>query len=320
VLDVTVAICTAGERSTLAAALDSVVRQALSPACSIELLVVDNGQTTTDFVLLAAEDAARGSSVPVRYVREPVRGLGFARNAAIESATGELVAFLDDDAVADPTWAASLVAVYRETGAAVVGGRVDPIWEVARPDWLGDDLLGFLSILDYGPDRVLCHYPHYPFGVNIAFQRAVLMELGGFNTALGGGGAPTYLMDEIELCSRIERAGKEIVYAPEARVRHLVPAARTTRSFFFQRAAVLGRAAARVGWTAEDDRAPRGVRMLAACAKGELQAAVRAARHGLEAVVTLTTGREQAFVSQSRHVVWNLSWMWETGLIALKGT
>ena len=318
--DISVAICTAGERSTLDEALASVTSQALPPTCTIELLVVDNSQTTTDFVRFAADAAAQGSPVPVRYVREPQRGLGFARNAAIEAAQGELVAFLDDDAVADPSWAANLVAAYRETGAAVVGGRVDPIWEVDRPGWLGDDLLGFLSILDYGPDRSVCHYPHYPFGVTIAFRRTLLEHLGGFNTALGGGGAPTYLMDEIELCSRIERAGQTIVYAPEARVRHLVPAGRTTRAFFLQRAAVLGRAAARVGWTAGDVRAPRSVRLLASYARGEIQAAVRAARHGLNALVTLATGREQAFVSQSRHVVWNLSWMWETGLIALKGT
>jgi GT2 family glycosyltransferase len=319
VYDVTVTICTAGERSTLEGALRSVVAQRLPPDCAIELLVVDNSRQTSDFVLLVVDDVADGATIPVRYVREPRSGLGFARNAGIAAARGELVAFLDDDAVADRTWAADLVAAYRETGAAVVGGRVDPIWEVGRPAWLGDDLLGFLSILDYGPDRSLCRYPRYPFGVNIAFRRSLLAELGGFNTALGGGGTPTYLMDEIELCTRIEQAGGQIVYVPEARVRHLVPAARTTRTFFLRRAAVLGRAAARVGWTADREGARRPLALLGPCAKAELQAAVRTVRHGLRALVSLVTGREKELVSQSRHVVWNLSWMWETGLIAVKG-
>jgi len=320
VYDVTVTICTAGERGTLEETLRSVVAQRLPPGCTIELLVVDNSRRTSDFVRFVVEEVAADAAIPVRWVREPRPGLGFARNAGIDAAKGELVAFLDDDAVADPTWAADLVAAYRETGAAVVGGRVDPIWEVERPAWLGDDLLGFLSILDYGPDRSLCRYPHYPFGVNIAFQRSLLVQLGGFNTALGGGGAPTYLMDEIELCTRIEQAGGQILYVPRARVRHLVPAGRTTRAFFLRRAAVLGRAAARVGWTAEGTQTPRSVAQLALCAKAEMQAAVRTVRHGARALVTLLTGREQEFVSQSRHVVWNLSWMWETGLIAVKGS
>ena len=318
--DLTVALCTAGERSTLGTAIDSVVAQTLPPGCTIELLVVDNSQKATKYVRHAVDIVTGQSTRPVGYVREPRRGLGFARNAAIADAQGELVAFLDDDAVADADWAANLVAAYRETGAGVVGGRVDPIWEVARPAWLGDELLGFLSILDYGPHRSLCRYPHYPFGVNIAFERSLLVELGGFNTALGGGGAPTYLMDEIELCSRIERTGRQIVYVPEARVMHLVPAARTTRTFFLRRAAVLGRAAARVGWASDATCAPRTAGRIAACLKGELYAVVRAVQHAVGAMVTLTTGREQAFISQSRHVVWNLSWMWETGLIALKGT
>jgi GT2 family glycosyltransferase len=320
VFDLTVAICTAGERGTLAKALDSVAEQELLSGCAIELLVVDNSQQTTSFVKRATDDVSDRSRMPVRYVRESRRGLGFARNAAIDAARGTLVAFLDDDAVADADWAGKLVAAYRDTGAGVVGGRVDPIWEIDRPAWLGDELLGFLSILDYGRERARCHYPHYPFGVNIAFERSMLVELGGFNTALGGGGAPTYLMDEIELCSRVERSGREILYVPDARVQHLVPAARTTRSFFLQRAAVLGRAAARVGWATDSARATNTAERLTACLKGEAFATVRALQHAVKALHTLSTGREQAFVSQSRHVVWNLSWMWETGLIALKGT
>jgi GT2 family glycosyltransferase len=279
----------------------------------MEVLVVDNSPRETDAVSAVAAKIARETSVAVRCVREPHPGLGFARNAGITAAQGEIVAFVDDDAVVDPAWAAEVLRTYDETGAAVVGGKIDPIWTVNRPAWLGDDLLGYLAILDYGPERKLCHFPNYPFGVNISFRRSVLLEIGGFATSLGGGGAPTYVMDEIEVCRRIERAGLPIVYTPAARVGHVLPASRLTRSFFLRRAALLGRATARMGWTASNRHTA-----LARCAKGELLAAGRAIRHGARALVLFAGRREQGFVSECRHLIWNATWMWETGLLALK--
>ncbi|MHB0869178.1 MAG: glycosyltransferase [Chloroflexota bacterium] len=310
-LDVTVAVCTAGERKTLDGSLRSLLAQERRIPVEYEILVVDNSREDTGFVRKTAASVASDSAVPVRYAREPQVGLGFARNAAIAAARGEVVAYVDDDVVVDPGWLSELARVYRETDAAAVGGRIDPIWESDRPRWLGDELLGFLSIVDYGPERKRCRYPNYPFGANISFRRAVLLEVGGFATGLGGGGAPTYLMDEIELCRRVERAGGTILYAPLAVVGHIVPASRLTRGFFLKRAVILGRANARMGLGAADSFS----RVRAA--KGLLLASGRAARHGARASILSLARRESDSLSESRHLVWNLAWMWETALMAM---
>lgn len=313
--DVTVAICTAGERSTLRGTLRSLLAQEFAASVNFELLVVDNSRADSGFVERVIAEASREGGLPVRHVRESRVGLGFARNAAIAAAAGEIVAFVDDDVVVDRAWISELVRAYRETGAAVVGGRIEPLWGSARPDWLRDDLLGYLSLLDYGPERRECRYPRYPFGANISFRHDLLVQLGGFTTTLGGGGAPTYLMDEIELCRRVERAGKRIVYAPTVKVQHIVPASRLTRGFFLHRAAILGRATVRMGLAA-------GATPIStwASGKGLLLAGSRVVRHGARAFLFAVAGRDGEVLSESRHVVWNLAWMWETALVLARST
>jgi glycosyltransferase involved in cell wall biosynthesis len=312
VLTMTAIICTAGERRSLQGALQSLVAQRSSPDLELEIVVVDNSQDASGFVKRVTEAAGECSPVPVRCVREPRAGIAFARNTGIEAATGEVVAFLDDDAVADSAWASELAKAYRETDAVVVGGRINLIWEVTRPAWLGDDLSPFLGLLDHGPDRMRCRYPRYPFGGNISFRRAVVRGEAGFATDLGSGGAATFLMDEMELCRRIENRGGPIIYAPEAKVGHIVSASRATRGFFLRRAAMRGRAIARVEWGSDRARITP-----ARYGSGEFEAAIRAIRHGVKTLVYLATGQYRKSLSESRHLVSNLTWMYETGVIAL---
>jgi len=308
---ITAAICTAGERSTLEGSLRTLVAQegALS---EFEVLVVDNSREDKGFVSGVSSAVARDTGVPVRCVRELQVGLGFARNAAIAAAGGEVVAFLDDDVVVDPHWATELATAYRETDAAAVGGKIEAIWGAPRPPWLGDELLGYLSILDYGPERTWCTNPGYPFGANISFRKETLLELGGFATSLGGGGAPTYLMDEIDVCRRLERAGGHILYAPTVKVGHIVPPSRLTRAFFMNRAVFLGRTTARMGCGGSVLSRQRLL-------KGLPAATWRVAAHGGRCLWFTVTRRERQLASEGRHLAWNLGWMWETILLAGRG-
>src|SRR5690606_3783513 len=118
-LRVTAAICTRGRPQQLARALESLRRQRVPPS---EVLVVDNAPVDD-----AGERVVARVCPAARYVVEPIAGLYFARNRALAEATGDVIAFLDDDAVASPSWGAAIQAAFGRRPALGGGtGRVEP--------------------------------------------------------------------------------------------------------------------------------------------------------------------------------------------------
>lgn len=156
------------------------------------------------------------------------RGLGGARNTGISETTGDVVAYLDDDAAAVPDWISALTALYEDPSVAGVGGGAEPRWELERPPWfpaefdwvVGCSYLG----LPVQPQRV-----RNLFGCNMSYRREVLEDLGGFRLGYG--------CDETELCIRLGQRWPErqLVYVPSARVSHHVPVNRTRFRRFLQR-------------------------------------------------------------------------------------
>ncbi len=234
---ITAAICTYDRYGLLDQALRSVAGQSLA-AGAFEILVVDNSPCPD---ASAAQQARHAGIANLRWVHEPVAGLSNARNRAMRLAQAPLLAFLDDDAVADADWLAALVRAFDRLGEGVgaVGGRVRPRWAAPRPGWLSDDLLGYLSVIDLGEERRLLRAGEWVAGANIAYRTEALRQVGGFSLALGRVGAGIALMsnDEIELGDRLAAAGWATAYAPDAAVEHLVDPARATQAWFRRRIA-----------------------------------------------------------------------------------
>jgi glycosyltransferase involved in cell wall biosynthesis len=211
-------------------------RQELPPDVGYEVLVVDNN-SSDDTAAVARKFTEQPSSI-FRYVFEPAQGLSFARNRGTKEARGEIVAFIDDDAIADPDWLAQLLTTYeREPRAACVGGKVVLQFPPGLlPDWYDSRLDGFLSARDlpYGPARSDRDFPH---GVNISFRKACLLQVGSFYPLLGWGGRVGKVRlpgEETEMCLRLMRAGHEVVFQPAARVLHIVPPQRLRKEYFLK--------------------------------------------------------------------------------------
>jgi GT2 family glycosyltransferase len=174
----------------------------------------------------------------VRYIAEPAPGVAHARNAGIQAARGRLVAFMDDDAIADPGWLESLLAAFdqhRESLLAV-GGPVRALWGRAPSRWLRGHLLTFLSLVDYGPEPRALRIPHEPlFGCNIALSRETALAIGGFRPSLGRVGSRLLSGDEVDLQVRLHGAGGRVYYEPKASVGHRIAAERMTRRWFLRR-------------------------------------------------------------------------------------
>jgi glucosyl-dolichyl phosphate glucuronosyltransferase len=231
---VSVIICTHNRVEYLGAAIGSVLSQGVDEIF-YETLVVDNASTdsTHDYVRALAAEVSN-----LKYVPETVLGLSRARNTGLKAARGQYVAYLDDDAVANPGWLLQIPVAFAAGGSDIgcVGGKIDPIWGAPRPLWLHDDLLACISVLDYSPVATRLEDHQDPFGANVIYKRDVLLRVGGFSTGLGRKGARLLGNEEILLQRQLKRLGYGTYYDPRISVRHHIPASRLTKSWFKRRA------------------------------------------------------------------------------------
>jgi glycosyltransferase involved in cell wall biosynthesis len=164
-------------------------------------------------------------------------GLLEARNAGAEVATGDVVAFLDDDAIAAEDWVAELVTVYEARDVPAVGGKMTPAWVAGKPTTLPAEFYWLVGVTHEGfadgPGEV-----RNTFGSNISFRRSVFLNLGGFDANIGGRKGDANLQGgETELCARMQAAyGHGVYYTPDARVAHKVFAYRTSLPWLLDRA------------------------------------------------------------------------------------
>jgi GT2 family glycosyltransferase len=200
-----------------------------------EVVVVDNGSTDqTPELLQQCEDRF---AVPFRVLRESRPGKSHALARALPVATGDVLAFLDDDVNVDPSWLAVVRETMSDRGIALMGGRVVPRWESTVPEWMRvapahHARLGApLGLLEYAQDVVQLG-PRTVLGANMAVRREVFDAVGGFATHLGKLRGTLLSGEDHELCLRVQRAGFRAVYVPRAVVTHWVPAERARVRYF----------------------------------------------------------------------------------------
>jgi len=164
-------------------------------------------------------------------------GLLESRNTGAELATGEIVAFIDDDAVPDDQWAEKLVDSYETRDVLAAGGKMTPAWVAGKPAFLPAEFYWLVGVTHRG----FAEEPTYvrnTFGSNISFRRDVFLDLGGFDTDIGGRKGDENLQGgETELCVRLAaECGEQVWYNPDAEVAHKVFDYRTDPWWLLDRA------------------------------------------------------------------------------------
>lgn len=223
---VTVVVCTRNRSQILAGCLSRL--QALAyPA--LEILVVDNAPTDSATHELVTALAA--ADPRVRYTTEPRPGLSCARNHGLAHATGEIIAYTDDDVSVDARWVHGLVRGFRRdprvgcvTGlvcTAEITSPAEAYFDARAASWSQRLQPRLYDLSDHRLDDALYPYSAGIFGTgaNFAFRRSVLKQLGGFDERLGVG-TPTRGGEDLDMFVRLLRAGHTIASEPSAVVWH----------------------------------------------------------------------------------------------------
>ncbi|MCA2219604.1 glycosyltransferase, partial [Jidongwangia harbinensis] len=221
---ITVVVCTRERPDALARCLDSLLTQDYP---GYRILVVDNAPVTDTTAEVVRSAAHRG---PVDYLLEPKAGLSFARNAAVAAAPGQILAWIDDDEYADPTWLAEIArALADHPEADVISGVIVPAELETQPQLWFEQFGGHSKGRGFTPDifspatahRQSPLYPLPPFGTgaNMTFRPGVIERIGGWDTALGAG-TPAMGSEDTLAFTQVLLTGGTIVYQPTAVTHH----------------------------------------------------------------------------------------------------
>lgn len=228
----TAIICTYNRAKYIGNLLESVAANDLAKD-EYEILLVDNNCTDNTRAICEAF-AATHRDVRFRYVTEPEQGLSAARNKGIKEAKGEVIVYIDDDALVD-TWYlrtyAEWFAMHPETMAC--GGPIEPLYETEEPSWMTPYTKALLTgWMNYG-DKVR-EYPkgRYPGGGNAAYRKEVFDKVGLFNTALGRKGGNLMGSEEKDIFDKMQALGMQVLYLPTPVLHHIIPQTKLEPDYF----------------------------------------------------------------------------------------
>jgi glucosyl-dolichyl phosphate glucuronosyltransferase len=201
-----------------------------------EVIVIDQAPEP---LLRATLEARFGGDRRIRYIHAVSAGAARARNIGIQQAAGKIVAFIDDDAVAERGWLAGVSLAFAcQDPPALMAGRILPLWEGERPAWYPREREFLLGLYDIGDTPKPLPAGDLPIGANMAGLREAILDHGGFEESLG----PNYFRkhklvtgEETILGQRIRASGLAVIYEPRATVTHRISRRKLDRYYFLRR-------------------------------------------------------------------------------------
>ena len=228
----TAIICTYNRAKYIGNLLESIAKNDLDKN-AYEIVLVDNNCTDNTREICEAF-AKAPKDVQFRYVVEPEQGLSAARNKGIKEAKGDVIVYIDDDALVGTDYLRTY-AEWFETHPKTMacGGPIEPLYETKEPAWMTPYTKALLTAwMNYG-DKVR-EYPkgRYPGGGNAAYRKEVFEKVGLFNTALGRKGGNLMGSEEKDIFDKMHSLGMQVLYLPNPVLHHLIPQAKLEPDYF----------------------------------------------------------------------------------------
>jgi glycosyltransferase involved in cell wall biosynthesis len=242
----TILFATRNGEHTLTRTLEAYCRVS-EPSYAWKIVIVDNGSDDLTPAILASFK----KRLPLETLRQPVAGKNRALNLALSAIEGRLAIITDDDAIPASSFLTAWSRYLAEgQGYEILGGSIDPLFEVPPPKWISRnklqfDLLFAARNLPEGPIA-----PDEIFGPNMAVRSSVFESGFRFNENIGPNASDPYypMGSETEFCCRVAQSGAKAWFAKEPRVQHVVRGSQLTRSYWAGRSYRHGRGAAQQIW------------------------------------------------------------------------
>lgn len=215
-MKVSVVICTydMGRYESFAETVESALAQTYDP---LEVVIVVDGNEAVARRAMAEFGERREV---VFHLNRENQGISASRTTGARVASGEVVAMIDDDAVAEPDWIERLVEVYEETDAVAVGGHVAPDWVTEKPAFFPEEFYWLVGCDERGFGEHMEELRN-TYGSNISYRRATFLSVGGYDENTGRKGDRHIQAHEAPVCIRIRNeTGKGVIYTTDAVVHH----------------------------------------------------------------------------------------------------
>lgn len=233
---VDIAICTWNRREMLANALASLCKMRVPARVTVSVIIVDNNSTDGTPEFLKEFVSAVGDGISFEILNESQQGHAVCRNRAIESATGELILWTDDDIIASENWLERyLEFVKDDPESSFWGSVIKPEFPNGTPAWISenwDELKGCFADRDLGEAPLDFNAVRLPYGANFGILTEVQKQY-RFDSSLGRCGDAVMGEDEFDLFRRLLSHGHSGTWVPHAKISHQIPASRSSQEYVY---------------------------------------------------------------------------------------
>ena len=227
-----VIICTYNREKYIGNLLESITKNTLKKS-EYEILLIDNNCTdNTESVCQLF--AKQHSEICFRYLHEQEQGLSAARNKGIREAKGDILVYVDDDALVDEWYLETFADFFNNNpNIFAAGGPIIPLYETQEPKWMTrytkELLCGYLY---FGDKETMFPRGRYPGGGNAAYRSEVFQKIGFFNTELGRKGNSLMGAEEKDIFDKMQTLGMQFYYLPQAILHHIIPQKKLEQDYF----------------------------------------------------------------------------------------